>query len=472
LAVSQKQTLEKAKAAAYTQAEADAARDVLKNHPTVHPEIVEPEDQSIHAGPVQVTVRAQGANEAYFNHPVIASPARLRILLNDRELDTSGRWTPDGGGTMAYTFDVIPPVNDNPPQKTPWAEEIWTYYGWGDILHRGYAQAIGAAGINTISVVCMDSPSPPETISFALPMPKRCDLLNYGRETGDTWLFSVQGGILTPADSNVIAGGPWSAVVAGRFTADARTCVAFYNAATGMLRWTLMNEEGVLTVVGEKYVGGSWTHLVAGHFTGRDLDDLLLYRSDMGAGLLWLPDPLGGEGTMLDQPTIPNGWDLIISVALTGNRDRILTYRRGDGYSQIRAVDERGVFQLDGNALSIGAGWTGMVTGNFGGPNGHDLLCVNDDARTTQTWEFDLLGSIVALGHATSPSGGSGPTLAAAGDFGHTGAPDTLWLWNTKERVGAFVRRDPSTGDYGLVPGATMARLPDTFTDALTGRFV
>lgn len=478
----QKTTLEKAKSAGYTQAEADAARHVLANHPTVHPVIAEPADQSVHAGPVQVTLRAEGANEAYLNHPVISSPDRLRVLLNDRELDTGGLWKADRG-TMTYTFNVIPPINGDPQEKTPWAQEIWTYRGWGDILHRGYSQVVGAAGINTVSVVCLDSPNPPQTVSFALPMPQRCDLLLYGRDTGDTWTFSVAGRdperedrhttvILTP--KTVVAGGPWSSIVAGRFTGDPRTCVAFYNLTSGMLRWTLMDSDGVLTVAGEKYVGGGWTHLVAGHFNGRDLDDLLFHRDDMWAGQLWVPDPAGGEGALLDEPNLMGGWDLVVSVGLKGPRDRLVTYRRADGYTRILAADEHGVLQQDGNdSLMIGAGWTRMTSGDFGGPNGHDLYCANDTAGNSQTWEFDQLGSIVALDPATAPTGAAGPILAAAGDFFHGGGSDTLCLWDTKQQLGGWLRRIPSTGVYALVPNSGILELPnETFTDVLTGRFL
>ena len=97
----EKETLDRATAAHYTAAQADAARKAIVARPGAVVSITEPPDQSAHRGPTWVTVRVDGVDDDYVNHPVVDLPERVRIMVNDQQLPTHGRWRTDG---TAMTF--------------------------------------------------------------------------------------------------------------------------------------------------------------------------------------------------------------------------------------------------------------------------------------------------------------------------------------------------------------------------------
>jgi hypothetical protein len=467
---SQKRTLQNATAAHYTPQQAETARTVLDQKLVVHVSIPEPANRSVHYGPVQVTVRAEGADADYCNHPVLNMPERLRILVNDRELDTHGRWRQDGTA-MTYSFLVIPPVNDDPPKKTPWAEEAWHNPDpLKDPFHRLLWRAIGVAGINTVTVACLDAPAPPETVTFALPMPKRADLLNYNRDTGDGICLSIAAdGMLNVTNPGQT--GPWTAIAAGRFVTGAKSAICCYNATSGLLRWFTMDKTGALAAANQRTVGTGWTHLASGHYLGRVMSEMLLYNAATGTSALWAPDPAGGPGDLVDQPDLGTGWSLLTSGPFGSDpRDRILLYRSIDGAAETRVADTAQTLQPDQTALALGTGWTHVVPGNFGGPTRCDLFCLDQSTGKAQLWGFSPTGALVPLGDPTPP-GTPGTALLAAGDFFHIGGNDLLWAWIVDFKAGLFLRPEPND-PKAIFPGSAQLPLNTVFTDALTGRFV
>lgn len=465
----ERDTLQKARAAGYTAAQAEAARKAVSTHPAAVVTLTMPLDHPAHRGPTIVTVRAEGVDAGYVNHAVLDIPERVRITVNDQQLPTNGRWHRDGTA-MTYSFEVLPPINDDPPPpRTGWAEQAWQDPNpLSDPFRRRLAQVIGLAGVNTVTVSCVDATPRVAALSFSLALPQRADLLWYDIDNARGICLSCQ----EPHYAELTNPDPdrtWTSVLAGSFGPGPLSGLAFYSASTGRLQLCSMGLGGPLVPVGESKVGLGWTSVVSGDFDRDGNGDLLFYNPVTGKAELWASDGHGGEALLKGHDYFGAGWTVLTTGDFNrSGHDDLLFYNGANGQMELRTGSlDTGMIEVYRADLNIGPGWTHILPGDFGGTTGNDLFSYNETTSHVRLWEFDATGNVAPLCDPTK-SDAAAPALMAAGDFAHQGA-DEVFLWSAQAMTGIFYL--PRPDDPVALRGKPFP-LGIPFTQILKGRFV